>query len=76
LHHPIDVRGAETLTDPKLHIFPIKEVANIGRRLGMPLVVDNTAAPCSRGIELFFWDGSIDLPICASGRFTGVICPP
>jgi O-acetylhomoserine (thiol)-lyase len=36
---------AETLPNPKLHIFPIREVADIGRRLGVPLVVDNTAAP-------------------------------
>jgi O-acetylhomoserine (thiol)-lyase len=36
---------AETLPNPKLHVFPIKEVADIGRRLGVPLVVDNTAAP-------------------------------
>jgi O-acetylhomoserine (thiol)-lyase len=36
---------AETLPNPKLTIFPIKEVADIGRRLGVPLIVDNTAAP-------------------------------
>ncbi|HEY2113055.1 MAG TPA: aminotransferase class I/II-fold pyridoxal phosphate-dependent enzyme [Dongiaceae bacterium] len=36
---------AETLPNPKLHVFPIKEVADIGRRLGVPLVVDNTSAP-------------------------------
>jgi O-acetylhomoserine (thiol)-lyase len=36
---------AETLPNPKLHVFPIKEVADIGRKLGVPLVVDNTAAP-------------------------------
>src|SRR5215470_14933345 len=36
---------AETLPNPKLHVFPIKEVADIGRRLGVPLVMDNTAAP-------------------------------
>src|SRR6202795_3753946 len=36
---------AETPPNPKLHVFPIKEVADIGRRLGVPLVVDNTAAP-------------------------------
>jgi O-acetylhomoserine (thiol)-lyase len=36
---------AETLPNPKLHVFPIQEVADIGRRLGVPLVVDNTAAP-------------------------------
>jgi hypothetical protein len=41
LRDPIDVRGAETLPNPKLHVFPIKEVADLGRRL------DNTAAPCS-----------------------------
>ena len=36
---------AETLPNPKLHVFPIGEVAAIGRKMGIPLVVDNTAAP-------------------------------
>src|SRR3546814_4692483 len=36
---------AETLPNPKLAVFPIKEVADIGRGLGVPLIVDNTAAP-------------------------------
>ena len=36
---------AETLPNPKLAVFPIKEVADIGRPLGIPLIVDNTAAP-------------------------------
>ena len=36
---------AETLPNPKLQVFPIKEVADIGRKLGIPLIVDNTAAP-------------------------------
>ena len=36
---------AETLPNPKLQAFPIAEVAAIGRRLGVPLIVDNTAAP-------------------------------
>lgn len=36
---------AETLPNPKLHVFPIREVADIGRELGVPLIVDNTAAP-------------------------------
>jgi O-acetylhomoserine (thiol)-lyase len=36
---------AETLPNPKLEVFPIQEVAAIGRRLGVPLIVDNTAAP-------------------------------
>ena len=36
---------AETLPNPKLYVFPIKEVADIGRKLGVPLVMDNTAAP-------------------------------
>jgi len=38
---------AETLPNPKLSVFPIEEVANIGRPLGIPLIVDNTAAPLS-----------------------------
>jgi len=36
---------AETLPNPKLQVFPIKEVAAIGEELGIPLIVDNTAAP-------------------------------
>ncbi|HEY9538520.1 MAG TPA: PLP-dependent transferase [Kiloniellaceae bacterium] len=36
---------AETLPNPKLEVFPIGEVAAIGNELGVPLIVDNTAAP-------------------------------
>jgi O-acetylhomoserine (thiol)-lyase len=36
---------AETLPNPKLQVFPIREVADIGDDLGIPLIVDNTAAP-------------------------------
>jgi O-acetylhomoserine (thiol)-lyase len=36
---------AETLPNPKLEVFPIREVATIGDDLGVPLIVDNTAAP-------------------------------
>ncbi len=36
---------AETLPNPKLTVFPINEVAAIGRSLGVPLIMDNTAAP-------------------------------
>ncbi|WP_181706969.1 O-acetylhomoserine aminocarboxypropyltransferase/cysteine synthase family protein [Chthonobacter rhizosphaerae] len=36
---------AETLPNPKLNVFPVAEVARIGRELGVPLIVDNTAAP-------------------------------
>ena len=35
----------ETLPNPKLVPFPIAEVAAIGRERGIPLIVDNTAAP-------------------------------
>ena len=35
----------ETLPNPKLKVFPIAEVAAIGRELGVPLIMDNTAAP-------------------------------
>ncbi|MBF0247298.1 MAG: PLP-dependent transferase [Alphaproteobacteria bacterium] len=35
---------AETLPNPKLRVFPIKEVAAIGREMGIPLIMDNTAA--------------------------------
>ncbi|MBL6946162.1 MAG: PLP-dependent transferase [Rhodospirillales bacterium] len=36
---------AETLPNPKLNVFPIKEVADIGREEGVPLIMDNTACP-------------------------------
>ncbi len=36
---------AETLPNPKLEVFPIKAVADIGREMGIPLIIDNTAAP-------------------------------
>ena len=36
---------AETLPNPKLNVFPIKEVADVGRGLGVPLIMDNTACP-------------------------------
>src|SRR5262249_56687418 len=36
---------AETLPNPKLQVFPIGEVAAIGRQLGVPLIMDNTEAP-------------------------------
>jgi O-acetylhomoserine (thiol)-lyase len=36
---------AETLPNPKLEVFPIAEVAAIGRGMGIPLIMDNTAAP-------------------------------
>lgn len=35
---------AETLPNPKLQVFPIKEVAEIGRAHHIPLIMDNTAA--------------------------------
>ena len=35
---------AETLPNPKLHVFPIRQVADIGRKHGIPLIMDNTAA--------------------------------
>ena len=35
----------ETLPNPKLAVFPIAEVAAIGRALGVPLIMDNTACP-------------------------------
>jgi O-acetylhomoserine (thiol)-lyase len=35
----------ETLPNPKLEVFPIREVADIGQSLGVPLIIDNTVAP-------------------------------
>ena len=36
---------AETLPNPYLRVFPIKEVSDIGRKHNIPLIMDNTAAP-------------------------------
>lgn len=36
---------AETFPNPSFEVFPISEVANIGEQLGVPLIMDNTAAP-------------------------------
>jgi O-acetylhomoserine (thiol)-lyase len=36
---------AETLPNPKLHVFPLRDVANIADEVGVPLIVDNTACP-------------------------------
>ena len=36
---------AETLPNPKLDIFPIEKVAEIGNKLHIPLIMDNTSAP-------------------------------
>jgi O-acetylhomoserine (thiol)-lyase len=36
---------AETLPNPKLNVFPIREVSDIGREYGIPLIMDNTACP-------------------------------
>jgi O-acetylhomoserine (thiol)-lyase len=35
----------EVLPNPSFEVFPISEVAEIGKPLGIPLIVDNTAAP-------------------------------
>jgi len=35
----------ETLPNPYLRVFPIKEVSDIGKKHGIPLIMDNTAAP-------------------------------
>ncbi len=36
---------AETLPNPKLNVFPIREVADVAHARGIPLIMDNTAAP-------------------------------
>ncbi len=36
---------AESLPNPKLTVFPVAEVAEIGRALGIPLIIDNTSSP-------------------------------
>ena len=35
----------ETLPNPYLRVFPIKEVSDIGKKFNIPLIMDNTAAP-------------------------------
>ena len=35
----------ESCPNPYLRVFPIKEVADIGRKHGIPLIIDNTASP-------------------------------
>ena len=35
----------EVLPNPSFEVFPLQEVADLGRPLGIPLIVDNTAAP-------------------------------
>ncbi len=35
----------ETLANPKLAPFPIREVGKIGEQTGIPLIIDNTVAP-------------------------------
>jgi O-acetylhomoserine (thiol)-lyase len=35
----------ETVPNPKLKVFPIEEVANIGNDFGIPLIIDNTVSP-------------------------------
>ena len=43
---------AETLPNPKLEVFPIREVAEIAKKQNVPLIMDNTAAPLiSKPIE-------------------------
>jgi len=44
---------AETLPNPKLRVFPIAEVAKLADQVGVPLIIDNTAAPIiARPLEL------------------------
>ncbi len=35
----------ETLPNPYLRVFPIREVSDIGKKFNIPLIMDNTAAP-------------------------------
>ena len=51
---------AETLPNPKLVAFPIAEVAAIGRKFGIPLIMDNTAAPTA-GAAVRPWRGGGDV---------------
>ncbi|MDB2668359.1 PLP-dependent transferase [Alphaproteobacteria bacterium] len=54
---------AETLPNPKLEVFPIQEVADIGRAHGIPLIMDNTAAatlcrPFEHGAAIVVYSGT------------------
>ena len=42
---------AETLPNPKLTVFPVAEVTEIGRDFGIPLIVDNTAPVLVRPLD-------------------------
>ena len=35
----------ETLPNPYLRVFPIREISDIGKKYNIPLIMDNTAAP-------------------------------
>ena len=35
----------EVLPNPSFTVLPIEEIADLGKPLGIPLIVDNTAAP-------------------------------
>ena len=35
----------ETLPNPRLKVFPIEEVSNVGNKYNIPLILDNTASP-------------------------------
>jgi Cys/Met metabolism PLP-dependent enzyme len=43
--HGTVTTAASPFAEPEAPVFPIKEVADIGRSLGVPLIVDNTAVP-------------------------------
>jgi O-acetylhomoserine (thiol)-lyase len=36
---------SKTLSNSKLHVFPIRAISQIGNEVGVPLIIDNTAAP-------------------------------
>ncbi|NCW79948.1 MAG: O-acetylhomoserine aminocarboxypropyltransferase/cysteine synthase [Pelagibacteraceae bacterium] len=42
---PKDPENFATLPNPSLRVFPIQEVAEVGKKLNVPLVMDNTACP-------------------------------
>ena len=58
---------AETLPNPKLHVFPIREVAEIGEDLGVPLIVDNTAAP----VICRPFDHGAHVIVCSTTKYIG-----
>lgn len=58
---------AETIGNPKLNVLDIKKVASIAHKKGIPLVLDNTAAP----YILRPFDHGADIVVYSTTKFIG-----